>query len=251
MRPTIRIRTRDRLLTAAALIGFLLICLAAAASRRPSQSSHPVDYGRPNASPTLARPEQRELAGRPPKPFALHAPGWLVTDLLWLIGALGLGAVIWLIVRFTPGLHRLRRPGRRRRPEEPEPAPPDLDRETRDRLARAFTDALADVGLGDGNRAIVACWIRLEQIAEEVGFARQSWETSTELVGRWLGGARLPAEPLDRLAALYREARYSGHAMPREQVELARGTLVELRRAFQPVGPVGGQLEPGYGGGDG
>lgn len=227
---------RDRLLVLLALLGFLLICLAVTASRPPSRDTTPLVYGTPShriSTPSVSPTPQS--TGHPPTGYHLSLPHWLLVDTVWLLAALGLGLLIWGLVRWAPSIPRVRR--RRRQLQEQAEAPPGFDRTTQDRLARTFSDALAGVGVGDSNRAIVACWIRLEQIAEDVGFARQQWETSTELVTRWLGGADLPIEPLARLAELYREARYSGHAMSRDQIELARSTLTRLRLAFQQQSP--------------
>lgn len=226
---------RDRLLAGLALLGFLLICLAAVASRRPSHAVAPVSFGSPANRRSSDAPMRNDLTATPPKPFQLHIPHWLIQDLYYLAYAIVFGVLLFIIIKLVPYLSVEQR--RRRRARQLAPATEEVeefDEQTQDRLAQAFSDALSGFDLADANRAIVACWIRLEQIAEGVGFARQRWETSTELITRWLSRASLPSEPLHHLAELYREARYSGRPMSKDQIESARATLTQLRIAFQP-----------------
>ncbi len=229
---------RDRLLAVLALLGFLLICFAASATRRPSHTPPPIDYGAPKSVATTERVDQKSISDTPPKPYHFRVPHWVVMDLIYLGLAAVFALLLWFIIKVVPYLSVERRRRRRRRAlAEQDEAPAEFDDETQHRLARTFAEALTGFDVGDANRAIVACWIRLEQIAESAGFARQDWETSTELVTRWLSRAELPREPLSQLSGLYREARYSGHPMSRQQIEQARATLTQLRIAFQPVGP--------------
>ena len=230
MRATVRIRTRDRWLVVLAVLAFLLVCFAATAGRTHQRP--------PTTTVTVTAPTQRsstaathdEGHGKPPPSRKFWTPPWrLLRDLTVLLAAVGLLLLIWLIVRWLPGLS-MSRALRRAGPEDEAIADAVPDQVAG--VSRALSEALVAIELGDANRAIVACWIRLEQIAEEVGFARQPWETSTDLVTRWLGLASVPAEPLAELAELYREARYSGHAMSPASVEQARTTLTRLRHAF-------------------
>jgi len=236
VRETVRIRTRDRLLAVLALAGFLLVCLAATAGRPAPHAQRPVSYPtrHPSASPSTGAPT--DSAQLPPHhSWHLYWPSWLLPALVQLAGVVALLALLWLIVTFMPRWRQRR--GGQRPTAESQSALPDLTAEVGADLVQTFSRALTRVELGDANRAIVACWIRLEQIAEQTGFARQPWETSTDLVNRWLAGVPLPDAALNRLAGLYREARYSGHAMDRESIEQARATLTELRMAFQTVPP--------------
>jgi hypothetical protein len=103
-----------------------------------------------------------------------------------------------------------------------------------DRLTREVSDTLDDTlaafHRGDREGAIIACWIRLEQIAEAAGFARLSSETSSELADRWLTRLPVSRKLLHALAELYREARYSSHRLPESALDTARTALEQLRR---------------------
>ena len=64
--------------------------------------------------------------------------------------------------------------------------------------------------------------------------------TPTELVAEVLGGFNVDPAAIERLAALYREARFSEHPIGEEQREAAREALQTVREglpeALQPTG---------------
>ena len=213
-------------------LGFAVACLAANAARRsPVEHYRNVVTARP--TPTASTASQVRDALDPPRAshwhFHLGFPYWLVRGgLTLLLGVAALLAVL-LIVRLVPRLGR-RRPRRPAAPEEVVYAPAMSRQQLAQQVSHTLDDTLAAFRQGDRERAIIACWIRLEQIAEEAGFGRLSSETSSELATRWL--ARLPVsrEPLLALAELYREARYSSHRLPESALATARGALEQLRR---------------------
>ena len=53
-------------------------------------------------------------------------------------------------------------------------------------------------------------------------------DTPEEAVGRMLGAGGVRAEPLRRLADLYREARFSRHRMTETDVDAARAALTGI-----------------------
>ena len=71
--------------------------------------------------------------------------------------------------------------------------------------------ALTVLTSGEPRNAIVACWMRLEQDAATMGFARLEAETSSEYVARVVTAASVDPGPITELGALYREARFSLH----------------------------------------
>ena len=87
----------------------------------------------------------------------------------------------------------------------PEVAVHDLDAELGD--AR---NALLD---GDARNGIVACWMRLERGALDAGLPRWASETAEEYSRRVVTLTSVDPAPLDELAELYREARFSGHQL--------------------------------------
>ncbi|MDX6538228.1 MAG: hypothetical protein QOD37_2569 [Gaiellales bacterium] len=81
---------------------------------------------------------------------------------------------------------------------------------------------------GEPRNAIVAAWDRFEEQAERVGAARKLWETSSEFTLRLLEAVSAAPADVSRLAALYREARFSEH----EITEVNRHAAIEALRAI-------------------
>ncbi len=90
----------------------------------------------------------------------------------------------------------------------------------------------------DPRGAVITAWVRLERAAGSVGADRSPSHTPADLVTRLLAGRAVPAVVLDRLAGLYRQARYSPHPvddrMRAEALEALRAVQDALR---QPVPP--------------
>lgn len=111
--------------------------------------------------------------------------------------------------------------------------------------ARTAADVVAalDAGLidlsdsdADPRRAVIACWVRLEQAAAAAGTPRQIGDTPTDLVTRLLSGdgpdggpAVVSAEVLSAFAHVYREARYATHTVDERMRVQARSALQRLR----------------------
>jgi hypothetical protein len=96
---------------------------------------------------------------------------------------------------------------------------------------------MSQVAQGQARDGIILCWHRLEQLAAEAGFARLPADTSTDLAGRLLHALPLSAEPLNRLASLYREARFSSHPLSADAVAQARADLAQLRSELAAAEP--------------
>lgn len=78
----------------------------------------------------------------------------------------------------------------------------------------ADASAQREVLLGGTPRnAVVEAWSRFESQAGEVGAHRKPWETSSEFTLRVLDLVRADSIAVARLAALYREARFSDHEL--------------------------------------
>ncbi len=89
------------------------------------------------------------------------------------------------------------------------------------------------LGEGSPRNAIVAAWVRLEQAVESERFPHRPEETPTELVERVLSSYQLDGEAIRRLAALYREARFSAH--PVTEAHRVEATAC-LRRLLATLG---------------
>lgn len=104
---------------------------------------------------------------------------------------------------------------------------PDLEA-AREALRRDRQVHDATLEGSDARNSIVACWVRLEETAEEVGVTRGPAETSTELVVRFLHAVDIDPRPVALLAALYQEARFSTHPLPDDALPRARQVLARI-----------------------
>ncbi|WFE38476.1 DUF4129 domain-containing protein [Micromonospora sp. WMMD998] len=210
---------------------------AIGASRIPPAVPYAPKYPSPEAVPSI-RIEPREVG----EPSSGGVPDWLGTvavALLSVIVLAGVGYALWSILRALP--RRKTRAVAARR-----------TRRTAEGTAREVVAAL-DAGLvelddrsTDPRTAVIACWVRLEEAAEDAGVPRQTGDTPTDLVSRLLRGdpaAGIPAiasaDVLDGFAHVYREARYATHAVDERMRDQARAALRRLRGELTSVaGPV-------------
>lgn len=116
---------------------------------------------------------------------------------------------------------------------EPEAGPP-MDTLPEVLLGGAMA-RLEHLETGTPTDAIVACWVRLEEEVAAAGLKEDASRTSSEVVADVLGEYDVDAQALAELAALYREARFSEHALTEAHRARARDALttvhVDLRRA--------------------
>ena len=141
-------------------------------------------------------------AARPPE------PAWLP---VLLASAIAVGGVVVL--------------GRRSRPRR---------QGLGDRLEAALAQPLADLrDEPDVRRAIVAAFARLELALEAAGAPRDPGEAPLEYVGRVLGELDVPPEPLDELASLFEQAKFSLHPLDEDDREAAIGALEAVREALR------------------
>lgn len=206
----------------------LLLALAAVAAAHSSPQ-----LGRVESPPTAVPPTLEEV--EPPKvetteePIALpdteptELPGWLTTVVVVIGAALLavlLGVMVWILTR------DLTRRRRGRMPAAPGPRPG-----TAEEVVAALDAGLVDLSDADRDprRAVIACWLRLEQAAAAAGTPRQVTDTPTDLVTRLLGDHHISADVLASFAEVYREARYASHTVDERMRAQARGALQRLR----------------------
>jgi hypothetical protein len=96
--------------------------------------------------------------------------------------------------------------------------------------------AAVDAGLSgledddaDPRRAVIACWLRLEEAAAAAGTPRKPGDAPADLVLRLLAAHQVSAAVLIRLAEVYRLARYATHAVDTGMRDSARAALRQLR----------------------
>ncbi|MCW2739095.1 DUF4129 domain-containing protein [Nocardioides sp.] len=85
---------------------------------------------------------------------------------------------------------------------------------------------------GEPRNAIVAAWSRFEVQGERAGVGRKASETSSEYVIRILDLVSADSGAVNRLAGLYREARFSEHEMTEGHRAEALDALAGVRRSL-------------------
>lgn len=77
--------------------------------------------------------------------------------------------------------------------------------------------------------AVITAWVALEDACRAAGIRDDDSRTSTELVTTVLRSHRVERAPLDSLADLYREARFSTHPIGEDHRTAARAALVQVQ----------------------
>ena len=159
---------------------------------------------------------------------------------LWLrilVGALELlllaGVVALMVFVLVAAVRAVRRRVRGRTEREA------VDFTVLDEPQRVVEQLAADVAeqdalLRDGEprNAIVAAWSRFEVQGERAGVGRRPSETSSEYVIRILDLVSADSGAVNRLAGLYREARFSEHEITEEHRAAALDALEGVRRSL-------------------
>jgi hypothetical protein len=186
-------------------------------------------YDGPTPSAPEPSPAQGGPAARPVIPdWALNVLGGLLIALI----AGGLAFAIWLMAR---GRVRSR-------------AGQIEELVTTSRPAAEQVVAAVDAGLSDlsdtdldPRRAVIACWLRLEQVAAAAGTPRQAADTPADLVTRLLAAHHVDPAVLAGFAEIYRRARYATHTVDEQMRGQARTALERVRSELTGVqGRVGG-----------
>jgi hypothetical protein len=212
---------------AAVLVLLFVTSLAATRSQpqldqinQPGATDTPPAPLLPTAAPTVTR-----AGAQPPTP-AQGLPDWVGTvavALLVLVGLVVLGIVVTALFR-DQARRRARRAGKLKKRGN------ELPR-TADELVAALDAGLEELSDADRDprRAVIACWVRLEQAAAAAGTARHPGDTPTDLVGRLLAEQQVDSRVLAALLDVYRQARYATHTVDDEMRRQARDALQRLR----------------------
>jgi len=189
--------------------------------RAPTDPEPPPPPLLPSAAP------QPSTGATPPPPEAAGGlPHWIGTAALLLLGVTAivvLGLVVVALIR-DQARRRARRAGRLTvRPGGPA--------STADELVAALDAGLEELSDTDRDprRAVIACWVRLEQAAADAGTRPHPGDTPTDLVGRLLVEQHVDSHVLAALLAVYREARYATHTVDDRMRRQARDALQRLR----------------------
>src|SRR4051794_33225637 len=206
----------------------LLFVTSLAATRSAPQLDQIAPDATPTEPPLLPTSVPSATAGSqaPPPEAASGLPDWAGTVALVLLGmAVGgmLGVVIWALVR-DQVRRRARRAGRGGQLRRDQPR-------TAEELVAALDAGIEELSATDGDprRAVIACWVRLEQAAAAAGTPRHPGDSPTDLVGRLLVEQQVDAQVLAALLDVYRQARYATHTVDNEMRQQARSALERLR----------------------
>jgi hypothetical protein len=235
---------RPRVVLPAVAAGALVVVAAvtAAFSRSPLGTGEPWTFDRrgdrdtslPSPVPEADEPTSRQL------PDAFFWGLGAVVFLLMLLLLVLVAVAVWnhrrgRTVRMRRRLAATRRvvTGRKGRSDEPA-------------LVAAVDGSLAALATGDEPRAVViACWLRLQELATAAGVSARAADTADDLVLRLLRLHRVSEEVLVDLADVYRRARYSPHPVDEGMSQTASAALRQLRQALvdPPVGARSGHPE--------
>ncbi|MEV4705756.1 DUF4129 domain-containing protein [Actinoplanes sp. NPDC049316] len=178
------------------------------------------------AAPLLPpTPEAVKSATPEPVEAARGLPGWIGTAAWIVLAVAGLAVLIlvtWAVIR-DRSRRRVRRGARR---AEPRP-----ETRTAEDLVAALDAGLQELSDTDRDprRAVIACWVRLEQAAAAAGTPRHAGDSPTDLVARLLAEQRVEAAVLTPFAHVYRQARYATHTVDDQMRHQARSALERLR----------------------
>jgi ABC-type transporter Mla MlaB component len=186
----------------------------------PEETAGPTDPPLPPTQPT-ATP-----GGAQPPEAASGLPDWVGTAALVVLGLVGVvvvGVAGYALLRDLVR-RRVRRTGRRTQHRREQPR-------TAEELVAALDAGLEELSDTDRDprRAVIACWVRLEQAAAAAGTPRHPGDSPTDLVGRLLNEQRVDAQVLAALLDVYRQARYATHTVDDQMRRQARSALERLR----------------------
>ncbi|WP_457255663.1 DUF4129 domain-containing protein [Pedococcus sp. P5_B7] len=96
-------------------------------------------------------------------------------------------------------------------------------------LLEAALEGERQLSHGAPANAVIAAWVAMEDACRAAGVRDDDSRTSAELVTAVLRSHRVDRAPLETLAALYREARFSAHPIGEEHRTSARDALVQVQ----------------------
>jgi hypothetical protein len=218
-----------------AVAGLLAAAAIAAALATPQITSVPAprDTGSQPPPPSFVQTAPAGNQGAGGVQQTMQVPGWvtvIVSVLCIGLVAAVVALIIWMILRESVTSRK------GSLPLEEEPASPAA---ARDKVLAAVDAGLSDLNDADADprRAVIACWVRLEEAAAAAGTPRQPGDSPTDLVLRLLAAHQVSAPVLYPLADLYRLARYATHSVDTGMRDRARSALRQLRTelADEPV----------------
>ncbi|MEV6844663.1 DUF4129 domain-containing protein [Actinoplanes sp. NPDC051411] len=205
----------------------LLFVTSLAATRSQPQ----LDQIKPDATATTPPPllptsvPSAQPAGAQADTPSEGLPDWVGTVALVLLCVVGL--IVLAIVVFA----LLREQAKRRAKRKGKLVRKKAQPRTADELVAALDAGLEELSDADRDprRAVIACWVRLEQAAAAAGTPRHPGDTPTDLVGRLLAEQQVDSRVLAALLEVYRQARYATHTVDDQMRRQAVDALQRLR----------------------
>lgn len=228
-------RRASFLVVAASTLGFALVAWVSGAGSVQILQAPAATRPLPQL-PGTSIDEQRGTFG-PANRTRLTTDSGSAVDLTWvdvlLTAFLVSLALFGLVLLARWAWHSRRRWERQNRlPEVPFDVLPELSAA----LAKDAPTQLATLEEGSPRNAIVACWLRLEEVAAEAGVPRDPAETSTEFTKRVLGALAFDPAMIYGFAGLYREARFSEHELGEPA---RRAAIAALRSLYDDIAAPG------------
>ncbi|MFC9101757.1 DUF4129 domain-containing protein [Streptomyces enissocaesilis] len=203
------------LLAGTGAVGFLALAMHRFSSGDPEPAPAPVP-------PTPVPPP----ADGAPLPDADPGGSGLPTLPLYLV--LGVAAAVVVVLVAVAVVRRLRRL-ELRVPHHPGLASPATgEDDARLLLSAVRSGRRALAGAGDARAAVIACYAAMEDALVASGVERRASDSPADLLARAVGAGLAPGPAAPRLAALFREARFSSHPMDAAHREAAADALEEI-----------------------
>jgi len=172
--------------------------------------------------------------GGPVPPFAIPSwVGWVEAGLAGAVALLIIGLLIW---------HFFRNSWLSIREVERDTDDADALAARREEVIAALDEGIAQLATDrDARSAVIACWVRLEEVAHRAGTPRLAADAPADFVARLLAAHQVSRSALTSLADLYRAARYSTATIDSEMRDQAIAALGHIRNellASRPGTPV-------------
>jgi hypothetical protein len=232
--------------TVGAAIGLtLLVCVVAIAGREPLRGTTGQPTGTRQAPERVAEAAKPLRGQLPAEVFVFYPdeepamPAWLPWTILGLAaaGIVAAGLLLFRDLRLRGGRRLGRRRARRPAPgpaaTDPSIAATEDDAEVARRAVEAALKPLHDSA--DPRSAVIAAYARMEEVLAERELGRRTPEAPREYLVRVLREKGMPGRPLTTLTALFEEARFSLHPIPRSAPRRALSELENARVALAAI----------------
>jgi Domain of unknown function (DUF4129) len=227
-------RSRLVALVVGAVLALLFVTVATAEPARIADRQPSLPWELPELEvqipvPTTVAPEEPQ----PEQPGSEPSDGWDVfTTMLQIavvaILALAVAHLLRRAWQNRPRLHWRRRAAT---------ADFDLLDDVADAVVADAAAQQAALRTGAPSNAIVECWLRLESVVEDAGIEHDPALTSAEFTAAVLAAFDVDPAATTRLAALYREARFSAHPMDESHRRAAIEALDAVHAGLRPSRP--------------